>query len=529
MDKKSLYLNDPQYLFAMVNPKEANLRWGRGTGKTFPIAFRMFNVVKNMPGSSNAFAVPSYQKFKKDFIANLRYEFERLGLREDRDWVIGKEPPRHWHKPLKKPDNYDTILSFHSGAIYSLFSQDGKTKNQGNNIASIIADECKLLNFERIKEDILNAMRGGADLWGNCLEYRSKLYTCDGYRREGDTSWFYDMEKRANPILTESLIRLALTPNLSEADKSTLEWARKNVFYYHKASAIENRHTLGLDYFKDAADNSTPMQYLVSMLNYDMNRIEGSFYIHLNEEKQGYYASNHGYWESLGYDASVINRATCLGDSDLIYSLPLDLSLDFGNTNFATVSQYDKLGNIIYLLKDFVERTYDEIINEFNYYYTPFKAKNRELNLWYDVSGNNKMQQSTDNDTYILDIKKKLESLGWTVRILQKKKSYIPHNIKFNIWKKVLYEAPDRESQYPIFRYNRVNAERTALSMGNAPQKDDRGVMKKDKTSEKDKKTPPEKATHLSDTIDNAVCFPLYDMYMKSVGKKPNFINMFKN
>jgi hypothetical protein len=130
------------------------------------------------------------------------------------------------------------------------------------------------------------------------------------------------------------------------------------------------------------------------------------------------------------------------------------------------------------------------------------------------------MDQAKDNLTYVMDIKQKLEALGWAVILEQKKISYVPHNIKYNIWKKLLYEGADRDRAYPIFRYNRINAERTALSMGNAPLKEDRGVIKKDKSSEKNKKISQEKATHLSDAMDNAVCFPLYSLYMQQNGKK---------
>ena len=263
------------------------------------------------------------------------------------------------------------------------------------------------------------------------------------------------------------------------------------------------------------------MEFLVSNLNYDMNRIEGSYYLFLNEEKQGYFAGSESYYQNLGYDADKIAKANCLGDTDIKSYLPLELSFDFGGSkNCATISQFDKKANIFYLLKDYVENKYEDIINEFNTYYTPQRRVNNRVKIFYDVSGN--WEVANSKLTYIQDIAAKLKALGWIVILEQNQRSYIPHNTKHNIWKKVLYEGLDRDKKYPLFRYNQFNAERTAYSMGMAPQIDIKGEIRKDKSSEKNKNIPYDKATHLSDAIDNAVCFPILPIYGE--GSKTKFI-----
>jgi hypothetical protein len=503
------YYNEAQLLFALANPTTAYLRWARGTGKTEgPICYRMDSVVTKMPTSNNAIAVPSYQKFLKDLLPAIRKGLSLYGYREGKDWVIGEQPPRGWATPYYKPDTYNAVMSFRNGTIYSLFSQDSKTKNQGNSLTSLIGDEAKLLDFERIKEDIINAMRGRADVFGHLPEFQSILFTSDGYRREKNFNWFFDAEKKANKEEMDALITLALKKDLSPRGKQALDYARKNVFFYHKASAVVNRHALGYNYFKNAFENSTPQQFLVSNLNYEMNRIEGSFYMYLNEEKQGRFAGNVSYYEGLGFNDDIFIHATCEGDDDVNYEIPLGLGFDFGGANCcAVVSQMNNAQNTFSMLKDFVESGHKEI----DRYYGPFKRLNRDMVLFYDLSGNNDRQGSLL--PIAQEIKKLLTDLGWRVTVGNTRVSYIPHNTKFNIWKKVLYEGSDRDKAYPKFRYNRVNAERTALSMGNAPTKDDNGMIKKDKSSEKNKNISYAQATHLSDAVDNNLCFPLLDIY----------------
>jgi hypothetical protein len=516
------YYNTPQLIFAKTNPTEAYLEWARGTGKTEgPITYRMTNVCNKMWRSNNALAVASYQKFLKDLLGPIEKGLALHGLHRGRDWVIGEKPPKKWAKPFYPPHTYDYELTFKTGAAYSLMSQDNKTYNQGRSLMSVIGDEAKLLKEDRIKEDIINAMRGGTDLYGHLPEFNSILYTSDGYRTGKNSNWFFEARKRSNQEEMDDLIRLALVPNPSPEVLKALDFARKNTFFYHKASAIENRHTLGVKYFKNNFDNKSPMEFLVSNLNYDMNRIEGSYYLFLNEEKQGYFAGSESYYQNLGYDADKIAKANCLGDTDIKSYLPLELSFDFGGSkNCATISQFDKKANIFYLLKDYVENKYEDIINEFNTYYTPHRRVNNKVKIFYDVSGNWEVANSKLN--YIQDITAKLKALGWSVILEQTQRSYIPHNTKHNIWKKVLYEGQDRDKKYPLFRYNQYNAERTAYSMGMAPQIDIKGEIRKDKSSEKNKNIPYDKATHLSDAIDNAVCFPILSIY--SEGSKTKFI-----
>lgn len=518
MDK---YINIPQLIFARARATISYLKWARGTGKSEgPICNRMYNVARYMPKSNNFFAVPSYQKFIKDLLPAIRKGLLSYNLREfdtknpelGGHWCIGVKPPSNWEKPIYKPDTYENVIYFANGTIYSLFSQDSKMKNQGNSLISGIADESKLINKERLNEDCLKAMRGGREFFGKYPEFNSQLYTSDGFLTSNSYNWFNEAEKYASNEEMDDLIRLSLHDNLTPAGQKALDYARKNTFFYLKASGYDNRFALGWEYFKRSAEmSSSPMEFLVSHLNYDMNRVDKSFYRYLDETRHGRYAMNESYLQNLEFNEKKIAESDCRADADLEDDLPLDFSFDFGGDNScAVVCQYNKRTNIISLLKDFVEPTYEIIISQFNLYYNPRKSKNRKINLWYDVDGTKKKPNS--NYTYVQEMKKQLESLGWQVNLPQPNIGYLPHSLKYKIWDKVLDESSERDKKYPKFRYNRVNAKRTALSMGMAPVKEVNGDIRKDKSSETNKSIPYDKATHLSDAVDNPVCFTLRDI-----------------
>lgn len=523
---KEIYYNEPQLIFARCNPTTAYLPWARGTGKTEgPFGFRMYNVITKMPRSNNALVVPSYQKFLKDLLPAIRKALKLYGLREydphypanGGHYVIGIKPPKHWPSPIYEPESYTAVMTFCTGAIYALFSQDSKTKNQGNSLVSVIGDEAKLLDHARIREDVLKAMRGGAEWWGHLPEFNSELYLSDKFLTEKSNDWFIEAKKRANIDDINTFIKCALRePFMDAVELKSLDFVRKNIFFYFEASGYDNRHSLGLKYFQRAFENSSPLEFLVSHLNYDMDRVESSFYRLLDSIKHGYFASSQSYYENLEYKAELIEKANCLGDTDINVIYPLEISFDFGGkNNGCTVHQYDDIQHIEYLLKDFaIQGKLSDLVDDIDAYYQPHKKRNCDIKLWCDASGTNEVANS--NLSYLDEIESLFIKKGWNVISKQKESNYINHNEKYLIWENILNESPERDNTWPRFRYNRNNASRTAFSMGMAPQIKTNGQIKKDKSSEKKRSTPWEKATHLSDCADNPICFKWKSLLKKT-------------
>jgi hypothetical protein len=523
---KQIYYNDFQLVFAKSNPRTGYILAPRGIGKTEgPYCFRMRNVVVKMPRSNNAIAVPSYQKFLKDLMPAIRKGLLLYGLREydyedpkkGGHYVVGLKPPKHWPSPMYPVKNYQAIISFCTGATYALFSQDSKTKNQGNSLVSMIGDEAKLLDHARIREDILKAMRGGADKWGHIPEFNSELYLSDKFITPKSYNWIIEKKKDIDMEEVRNFQKLCLIEhNLSPINLKKLDFIRKNISYFQEANGYENLPALGWQYFKRAYENSSALEFLVSHLNYDMKKIEGTFYLLLDEMKHGYYATSESYYDNLEYNASKIANANCLGDTDINTIYPLELSFDFGGKhNCCVVCQYDVPAGIFYLLKDFVVHgKLSDIVDDFHNYYLPLQKK-LHLQLWCDVSG--QYEVANNNLTFLDEIIDLLEKKGWRVDKKQKETNYVSHSIKYGVWEKVLDESPERDKRYPRFRFNRNNADRTIFSMGMAPQKNENGQIKKDKSSEKNPNIPYEKATHLSDAIDNPICFRFSELYSNNV------------
>lgn len=506
------YANRAQLEFMVVNPKLAYVRWGRGTGKTEgPIAFRTFNAIRNMPRSCGAFVTPSYQKFYTDLVPGLKLGLERFKMYEDIHYVVGKEPPKNknWDEPIYKPKNYNNVIAFANGSIIKLSSQDSKVSGQGNCYDYVIADECKLLDKKRINEEILKAMRGNGNRFKNVQEYASQLYVSDKFVKGKNHTWIFKNPKGYDPEVMATLKKMVdyyfyLKANGKPTDSILADIHEISAVYPYvsEASSVDNAHALGIEFFKLNADSSTPLELLVSLFNEDHNSTENGFYFLLDEYVHGYSSSNVDYLHGIGFGGAPLN---CLKDGDINYSLPLELNFDFGGIrNFCTVTQYDVKPNVFSLLKDFMEMKYEQICDAVDTYYAPFKAKNKRVILYNDPVGNK--QQPNSYTTYMDDIFNALKRRGWQPEFGSKSNAYIGHDIKFNIWKKVLDTSKDRDPRFPTFRFNKDNAHRAFVSMARAMQKETGGRIEKDKSDEKNLSKDQQYTTHFSDTLDYNVC-----------------------
>ena len=91
-----------------------------------------------------------------------------------------------------------------------------------------------------------------------------------------------------------------------------------------------------------------------------------------------------------------------------------------------------------------------------------------------------------------------LRAKGWTV--IERYMGHAPgHGDKYEFMDKLLGGSDNR---LPSLLINRENCEYLITSMENAPMRLGTRGFEKDKSSERDKKTPQEEATHFSDAFD---------------------------
>jgi hypothetical protein len=514
------YVNQPQVDFMRINPTYARLLWGRGTGKTeVPISYRIFNCARKMPGSTTAFATPSYKKFFIDLIPGIRLGLSRFKMHEDVHYIIGKKPPKklNWDEPIYKPNTYENVISFANGSIIKLVSQDSKVSQQGNCYDAVIGDEAKLLDKQRIDEEILKALRGNAHRFKNVAEYGSQLYTTDKFVKSKHHTWVFKPMEDFDPDIIVKLKQLLNYVDYLKINKKDPTPVLKEIEHFAKvfpyvshASSVENAYALGIDFFKRVADSSTPIELLVSLFNEDYNNIEDGYYYLLDEYIHGYSSSNVDYLMGYGFNK---HKQNCQMDNDINYSIPLRLALDFGGVrNFGTVMQYNRKVNTINLLKDILETKYEGVIDTFDNYYQPFKMKNKQVELWCDASGTKQVPNS--NLTFAEDAARLLRAKGWNVTIKTINSAYISHSVKFKIWEKILDESPSRDVRFPTFRFNKDNAFRAYISMAKAGQVEYNGQIKKDKKDEKNMSKDQQYTTHFSDCVDYGICPDFVDLIL---------------
>ena len=105
--------------------------------------------------------------------------------------------------------------------------------------------------------------------------------------------------------------------------------------------------------------------------------------------------------------------------------------------------------------------------------------------------------------TYYEEIVKQFVAAGFTVELMVKDRLDPFHAMKHFVINKILEE---NNPALPRVRINKMKCKDVIISIQAAPAT---GDFQKDKSSERDKTLPQEKATHLSDCFDNWI-YPKY-------------------
>ncbi len=280
------------------------LEWGRGTGKSFILAFFMKEMVKQMPRASFALVGSTYQQILSRTLPSTKKGLAVLGLYEGTDYVVGKNGKRYgFSEPLYTPDKWDNIIHFSNGAIFQMVSLDNPNSGRGLNSFGILGDEAalfdpvKLFNNVKTTNRAVEARFKDASLLGAEVYASSTPLTKKG-------KWFTDME--------------------DVAKKKPKKYA------FIKASALINKLNLRKDWFDEMKDESpSELIYNAEILNIRPTEIQNGFYLQLKPERHYYTAYNNEYLTEITSDYSS-SSFNCKQDGDIIKNRPLILSIDWG-------------------------------------------------------------------------------------------------------------------------------------------------------------------------------------------------------
>lgn len=471
----------------IAKKKKLFLEWGRGTGKSFMLAFFMKKMVKQMPGAAFGLVGSSYQQILSRTLPSTKKALDFLGIYENIDYVIGKCGEKYgFAMPIEPPDKWNNVIHFSNGSIFHLMALDLANSGRGFNLYGILGDEAALFDPDRLYYNVKTTNRAKSERFP-----KASLLGCEIYASSTPITkkgrWFTDME--------------------SKIFKKEIK--NPEIYLFLKASALINKLNLRKEWFDEMFDEApSELIYNAEILNIRPNEILNGFYPQFSADNL-YTDYDTNYQEELIKDYSL-KDLNCKQDNDIVNGKPLIFSIDWGLFLSGVVSQ--DLPNEYRVLKDFYKQQpdiIDDLIEDFCDYYEPLYIK--KVHLYYGHDGN-KIKSDAKNETYGDEVARLLRSKGWTVIDKSKRKPAAPHNSKYALIN-LMFKAT--AVRYKAIKINEHNCKNLIISIERAEAIDGRNGIEKLKKDERNKSLKQQHTTHLSDAFD----IPIYSLF-KNLLKK---------
>lgn len=313
----------------------------------------------------------------------------------------------------------------------------------------------------------------------------------------------------------------------SKKYRAHIDALRRNAFYFVRASSLDNIDILGEDYIRRMKRDLPPLVFAISILNIKPKKSGEGFYCNFDPERHTYIDDDcpaidrsitiHEGKQLVGgtaykteYESPDFDYLSgvkdCTLDGDLIDSLPLEIALDYNNLiNWVCVGQIYKVGGVETLSvinSMFVKNgmMIQDLIREFDRYYTPHKKKNPNVNYYYSHTAKFKLHGIS-----MMDIKDvvtdELQKRGWIVR--QVDEGQAPHHEQ----KYQDINSAFAGYSYPAIRFNAQNNEALLGAIEQCDVQISYQGFRKDKSGEKisvdaEDATPEELRTDGTDAFD---------------------------
>ena len=302
---------------------------------------------------------------------------------------------------------------------------------------------------------------------------------------------------------------------------------RCNAFQFVRASSLDNIDILGESYIRQMKLSLPPLTFAVSILNLKPKKSGEGFYCNFDAEVHTYIddscpavetsyrikegrelAGGRAYpteYESPDFDYLSKVR-DCTLDGDLVDSLPLEIAMDYNNLiNWVVVGQlYRRDGrdtlNVVNSIFVKNGQMIQDLVREFDRYYAPHKAKNRDINYYYSNTAKFRLHGIAMDDIKDTVIRE-LTRLGWTVRGIDEGQAP-RHEQKYQTINSALAGL-----EYPQIRFNAANNEALIGAIEMADAENGYHGFRKSKKGEKlsvdaEDATPEELRTDGTDAFD---------------------------
>jgi hypothetical protein len=453
-----------------------------------------------------------------------------MGYHRDIHYVIGREPTEawkrmwNWQAPRTMPLDSKYAIYYYNGSVQVLISQDRIGSSNGLSLAYIGGDEAKLLNKERLDDEVMPTLRGDRSHFGHQSCYRSKMFLTDMPTSQ-KAKWILEKEAEMDKKQIELILQVQLHINILRKEmmntydskrvklhykinqlEQQLNKLRMGSVYYGEASVLDNLDVLGKEFLDDMRKQLTPAKFDSSIMNLRNSRVENGFYPELVLEHHGQeWVSSYGMIDDLDYDFEQIKKLGMKKDGGMLPTKPLDISFDYGaHINCMVVGQRVgdeyRVHNALHVLHP---QLISDLVMKFCEYYKDYPTK--RVIYYYDhtaIAGS-----GVTEFTYKSQVVDVLRKNKWEV--VEKYCGHAPaHNSKYDFYGHLLTET---NPVLPKFRYNRINCEKLEASLTGAGIKQGAKGFEKDKSTERDPAFPQEDSTHLSDALDTLLFFQFHE------------------
>lgn len=468
--KKKVYVNEKQALFLNAYQKRRTFQGGRGSGKSSALGFMTFLSYNALPRAKIFLGALTYNQALTKTLPSAMESWAALGLKEHTGdkpeqqghFVVCKKPPTYWVQPYQSPRKYDNSITFINGFTIDILSMDRPELSRGGNYDGGHIDESALMKREIVSKVLRPMIRGNIFRFTDHLHQLFCDYSSAAWLPSGQ--WIYETEELSKAFPDEYL--------------------------YIEAGAKDNMAVLGQGYLENLRREMSELEYQVEVENKRIKKLPNGFYPAFDENK-------HCVYDTYGYDHNDENGLWLIKDSFYNPDLPLQPSFDF-NAAFTSLTLWQENGNEFrqvdeLWVKESAQSKVTELCEKFIKEYSGHR--NKVVFVHGDRNGNNRLVNSPF--TFYEEIKMILEKAGWEVNLCVD--GLDPdHRLKHFVINEILSEKRDN---LPKLRWNQTKCKFSIISIESSPILPD---WKKNKSSESEN-IPQERATHLSDTIDNIV------------------------
>ncbi|MCD6346430.1 MAG: hypothetical protein J7L96_03320, partial [Bacteroidales bacterium] len=547
MMDENFTLNKPQAASVMLNAKSKVDIWGRGTGKSFLVGWDINHVNRRMPRALISVTGQTFGQLLTRTLPSTFKFLETLGYIKDKNYVVGKRPPKHFLHPMEKLMKYDNVISFANGNAILMLSQDRIGSARGPNVDYEILDEALTINKDRYDQETSPTNRGNEEMWGPKSQTPRSLHHGFHYvssmPHSATQKWllafsdYYDKEAGIKLLSIWNRVvkmQLELIPAYYDKDSKLFNqiWnetirLRRQIaplisnqgLCFTLANAFDNIENVGFSYILREYEKQTQLTFLVEIMNIFLDTIEDCYY-HIDETKHVYFnATNDDFIrdmaENTDWDFKKLGSPDSRFDLDCNPNVPLEISPDWGSTiclfSIGQERTFDFVSKLAVETDNFINEFYTKpdtskdvmintLVDSFVDYYRYHSDKT--VRYFRDRYGDSRKPNVKNSKSYNEQAIARLQSKGWTVIPEVHKGMEPPQHDKYLLWGNILIGT---DPKFPRIRFNGNKCKYTLISMNNTQVIESEGKFKKNKKSERSKTILPEEATHFSDAVDKRI------------------------